>query len=471
MENEQLGFFDNEQNEIEIITSDVKLDIAKAEFIEGKSLTWKELFSGFDTLKAITYSSGIGFISQLISEFREAEIIFGCEQVMSYSLQEVMAFQAVLNEKIRSSSSKDNILKKIEDKTLNLLVARKKLSHEKIYLLSSENGDKRVIMGSANMSYQAFKGFQRENIVYMDGDDAYEWYLEVYNSLKENCTDEISHKSLLVSDDCENLDELPVSKTVSVNKVLEIIPDSGEKDNVEFALDVANLSTKIKPFVPKADKKGIVALSPTKIKSMKNHAIEERNTENEKRKDFPRLIVDVEKQTVELNGKELDLSPGKEAIQNDISLFLQYLNGYENFHGDYEYMQQRYYEFANWFFCSPFMASIRDVANRYNQNLLPYPLFGIIYGQSKAGKTSFLETLLKMMIGQKTRINAPDFTRKSIDALRYEVQGAPIIVDDLTQTRFSQHAVETIKNDGFGFNDNMRNYPAVVISANDDVKA
>lgn len=471
MENEQLGFFDNEQNEIEIITSDVKLDIAKAEFIESKSLTWKELYSGFDTLKAITYSSGIGFISQLISEFRKAEIIFGCEQVMSYSLQEVMAFQAVLNEKIRSSSSKDNILKKIEDKTLNLLVARKKLSHEKIYLLSSENGDKRVIMGSANMSYQAFKGFQRENIVYMDGDDAYEWYLEVYNSLKENCTDEISHKSLLVSDDCENLDELPVSKTVSVNKVLEIIPDSGEKDNVEFALDVANLSTKIKPFVPKADKKGIVALSPTKIKSMKNHAIEERNTENEKRKDFPRLIVDVEKQTVELNGKELDLSPGKEAIQNDISLFLQYLNGYENFHGDYEYMQQRYYEFANWFFCSPFMASMRDVANRYNQNLLPYPLFGIIYGQSKAGKTSFLETLLKMMIGQKTRINAPDFTRKSIDALRYEVQGAPIIVDDLTQTRFSQHAVETIKNDGFGFNDNMRNYPAVVISANDDVKA
>ena len=49
-------------------------------------------------------------------------------------------------------------------------------------------------------------------------------------------------------------------------------------------------------------------------------------------------------------------------------------------------MQRRYFEFANWFFCSPFMACMRDMAVRYNQNLLPYPVFGLVYGQSKAGK-------------------------------------------------------------------------------------
>ena len=47
-------------------------------------------------------------------------------------------------------------------------------------------------------------------------------------------------------------------------------------------------------------------------------------------------------------------------------------------------------------------------------------------------KTSFLETLLKMMIGQKTKVSAPDFTRSSIEALKRTVRGAPIIVDDLT---------------------------------------
>lgn len=92
-------------------------------------------------------------------------------------------------------------------------------------------------------------------------------------------------------------------------------------------------------------------------------------------------------------------------------------------------------------------------------------------GKSKAGKTSFLETLLKMMIGQKTKIAAPDFTRSNIDGLKRTVRGAPIIVDDLTQTRFNQHAVEMIKNDQFGVAESLIHYPAVVISANEDVRA
>lgn len=45
--------------------------------------------------------------------------------------------------------------------------------------------------------------------------------------------------------------------------------------------------------------------------------------------------------------------------------------GYEKFHGD--------------------VADMRDMAVRYNQNLLPYPVFGLVYGQSKAG-TGLLST-------------------------------------------------------------------------------
>ena len=76
-----------------------------------------------------------------------------------------------------------------------------------------------------------------------------------------------------------------------------------------------------------------------------------------------------------------------------------------------------------------------------------------------------------MMIGQKTKISAPEFTRSSIEGLKRTVKGAPIIVDDLTNTRFNQHAIETIKNDDFGVADKLLHYPAVVISANEDVKA
>lgn len=36
------------------------------------------------------------------------------------------------------------------------------------------------------------------------------------------------------------------------------------------------------------------------------------------------------------------------------------MDGYKKFHGDHAGMQLRYYEFANWFFCSPFMACMRE---------------------------------------------------------------------------------------------------------------
>ena len=471
MDNEQLSMFENENSDsIETINSE-NLNVVRLDFIEGVAMTWKELFDGFDELHAITFSSGIGFIAKLIGLFDKAEIIFGCEQVMSYSLNEVMAFQTELLNRIRSDNSKDKLIDRVQDGSLKLLVARGKMSHEKIYLLSAQDGRKRVIMGSANMSYQAFSGKQRENISFIDGDDAYEWYYSVYESLKADSTDEITEKAIMIADCESGMDELPISHTVKIKKALAIVPDNTGIDDIEFALNVKNISANIKPVLPKAEKRGKIVLSPTSVTMMKTRAKEAKEKEKEKRMEFPQLVIDIDKRSVALNGSILNLSPADEDIKNDIEFWLQYMDGYKMFHGDHEYMQKRYYEFANWFFCSPFMAVMRDTASRYNQNLLPYPIFGLVYGQSKAGKTSFLETLLKMMIGQKTTMAAPEFTRKTIDGLRYEVKGAPIIVDDLTQQRFTQHAVETIKNDSFGVAERNINYPAVIISANEDVKA
>ena len=241
---------------------------------------------------------------------------------------------------------------------------------------------------------------------------------------------------------------------------------------MQFVLDVRKLAEKLMPIMPKAEKKtGKMVVSPEHIIKLRRQIIEENKQIKELRSDYPHLVVDVFQHTALLNDEKLDLSPEPEDIRSDISLFLKYMQGYERFHGDVSGLQQRYFEFANWFFCSPFMGIMRDLAARYDQNRLPYPVFGLVYGQSKAGKTSFLETLLKMMIGQKPKVSAPDFTRSNIEAFKRNVEGAPIIVDDLTNTRFNQHAIETIKNDDFGVSDHLTHYPAVVISANEDVKA
>lgn len=451
------------------------LDVVKLDYVEAQTMTWQELFAGFDTIYAITYSSGINFVCQLLNQFETAEIIFGCEDIISYSLQEIMAYQSKLIERLRASANKakQNLIERIENNSLHLYVARTMLSHEKIYLLSAKDGKKRVVMGSANMSLAAFGGHQRENISYVDGDQAYEWYMGCYEELREGSTDQIVRESILCADAGENLEELPISRTIRTKKAVIVEPIETQKEEVLFALDVKNLANKLAPSVPKPAKKdkGKILLSPDGIKKIRRQVVAEQTKEKELRTEYPQLEIYSQDGRVLLNDHEVDLSPNAEDIRHDVELFLKYMDGYNKFHGDVSGMQRRYYEFANWFFCTPFMACMRDMAIRYNQNTLPYPVFGLVYGQSKAGKTSFLETLLKMMIGQKTKLSAPDFTRSSIEGLKRTVKGAPIIVDDLTNTRFNQHAIETIKNDDFGVADHLLHYPAVVISANEDVKA
>ena len=466
-ENEQTNFFDEQPANI------WKIDVVKMDFIEAQNVTWEQLFAGFDKLYAVTYSSGIGFIYALLQNFQYAEVIFGFEEVMTYSLQEIVAYQLKTIERLRSTSSqaKVDLLSRIDNHTLKMFVARKKLSHEKIYILEAEDGRKRVIMGSANMSKAAFSGQQRENICYIDGERAFDWYKKGFDDLKEMSSDSISRPALQLADDGEHLNEIPVLGTVKVKKAMVLEPDIAVNDEVKFVLDIKNLISKITPFMPKADKKGKTMLSPETVVQTRRRMIDANVQEKELRNEYPQLVIDIPLVQVTLNNKTIDLNPASTEIKNDVDFFLEYMDGYKKFHGDVAGMQSQYYAFANWFFTTPFMAAMRNIAVKYNQNLLPYPVFGLVYGKSKAGKTSFLETLLKMMIGQKPKIAAPDFTRSSIDALKKTVKGAPIIVDDLTQKRYSDHAIETIKNDDFGMVDDNITYPAVVISANEDVKA
>ena len=133
-----------------------RLDVVKMEYVCSESITWRELFSGYDSIKAITFSSGIGFVYQLLDMFKDAEIIFGCEEVMSYTLQEIMAYQVKLMERIRKtdSVSKEKMIERVERGDVRLFVARRRLSHEKLYLLRSNDGRSRVVFGSANMSFK-----------------------------------------------------------------------------------------------------------------------------------------------------------------------------------------------------------------------------------------------------------------------------------------------------------------------------
>ena len=105
-EESNISVFDIEDDAGVKVARVKKLDVVKLEYIGAESLSWQELFSGFDHLSAITFSSGINFIYNLLPMFKTVDIIFGCEEVISYSLNEIMAYQKNLIDRMRKAESK-----------------------------------------------------------------------------------------------------------------------------------------------------------------------------------------------------------------------------------------------------------------------------------------------------------------------------------------------------------------------------
>ncbi len=95
-----------------------RLDVVKAEYVGSESVTWEELFDGYDSLKAITFSSGVSFVCRLVERFDKAEIIFGCEEVMQGTIQDVMAYQAMMIERLRSGTEKIKELQQLWEEVL-----------------------------------------------------------------------------------------------------------------------------------------------------------------------------------------------------------------------------------------------------------------------------------------------------------------------------------------------------------------
>ena len=69
MKNNDFTLFDYDEKK----ESSGLLRVAKINFESEEYLTWEDLFSGFDHLCAITFSSGINFVCKLLNKFENAE--------------------------------------------------------------------------------------------------------------------------------------------------------------------------------------------------------------------------------------------------------------------------------------------------------------------------------------------------------------------------------------------------------------
>ena len=141
------------------------LELVQMKFVKKTFATWKELFEGFDTLYAITFSYNLDFIEKVMHHFKHAEVILGCEALVKFDLQTIMAHQT---RSLEAITKYPYLLQRVEDDSLHFWVAKDIVSHKKVFILKAEDGRTRVIMGSANFSTRSFNGTQLENIGYFE---------------------------------------------------------------------------------------------------------------------------------------------------------------------------------------------------------------------------------------------------------------------------------------------------------------
>lgn len=469
---EQMSLFDMEESAIQFDVTK-KLQVVKSKFLEAQSVSWQDLFEGFDEMYAITFSSGIQFMSQLLQRFEYAEVIFGCEGLVDDNVAAIMAVERTLIEKITKNKSAMKMCEKMEAEELRLYVSRDIKSHEKVFCLRAKDGRTRVITGSANMSASAFCGIQRENITYYDDEEAYRWYRERFDSFKEACSDNVNQTVMMrtIEDEGyleEHPEEIPIIKTIEKKNMVIIEKSEEDSDDTELVVSVKGLEAELKPMLPKPKKsEGKIILTSELMQKFKRSHKEHVAQKKEQRKMFPKLHIDYETEKLSFNGRECNLNPDPAQVRNDISCLVSYLSSLNSFYGDVQQAQRDYYAFMNWYFASLFMPYLRYMANKNSYEVTLFPVVGIIYGESNGGKSTFLRMLSKLMCNAKIPLNATsDFSASNIEKLRCGCEGVPLNIDDLDKDQFRNHSGRIIKDDVWGIAEHFINYPAIAITTN-----
>jgi len=467
----------NQMNLFDMIPEETKertkhLQVVKAEFVEARNLKWQDLFEGFDEIYGITFSAGINFMQGVLEKFNYAEIIFGCEDIVDDNVAAIMAVEAKMLELITKNKSANLMADMMKKEKLKLFVSRDLKSHEKIFILKANDRRVRVITGSSNMSASAFCGYQRENVTYFDDLEAFDWYYERFLDFREICSDNVNQKiveRMMEGEDKllrDNPEEIPIFQTIKSKKIV-VIEKQEDEGVYEIVADVKNLRDELKPMLPKPQKNGNTVLTAEEIHTFKRKYSEYKKNKDIRDKKLPKLHLDYDAGTMNFNGKICNLYPEKDKIKSDINCLKNYLSSLNIFYGDVLQSQKNYFGFMNWYFASIFMPYLRYAAAMNNYDVTPFPVVGIIYGDSNGGKSTFVRLLSKMMCEIKVPLNSSsDFTAGNIERLKRGCEGLPINIDDLSKLQYSSHFEKVIKDDEWGIREHFINYPSIAITTN-----
>lgn len=471
----QLNMFNDIQDTKKSTMIDVKNKKAKEStkykvyHVEFKEISYnnlEELFFGFNDIRAITFSYDIKFISKIIKMFDYGEIILGGRFMTrrddklheltaeAYLLAENMGLSELAADSVRKEKK---IVEMMKEGALLIRSPKYIIDHRKIYLLKADDGRTRVIKGSANMTSGAWSGNQMESYEIDDTYEAYEAYVEDFDTAWQ-MADDIPEDVVAINKTNSPEKDIPIiKKALKTQKaiLLEEPKSSAEiYEKIKYAIDANKIIEKNKKLVSNIKakpKNGYIEIMPNLLKKISTNAKRLKRKEiivKEIVKNYPRLTFNFDNNEAFLDDKPLDLNPEEKEVRNDIELLFEAFDNYKkDFVGEVDKVRTSHYKLLNILFSSPFHAKLRCVADIQNIPTSSLPLYTLLASKSSnTGKSFMTEFILKLMTGKQLKaFSAKTAPTKEIDKMHNDFKGVPIFVDEI-DSRYYSRLKEKIKN-------------------------
>ena len=446
------------------------LRVVRANFAGERKFGW-DLFEDYDSLRVLTYSASTSAIVRMLDSysFETFECVFGYEGTLR-EIKSILAFQKVVVGDTRAAimGLKDErhirILEKVHAGQADFRVLRKSIAHAKLYLLSRKDGHRRVLIGSANLSEQAFSGNQSETLVVFDNDEAaWNHYNRMFDAIRDSASDEVP----LPEERIVNA-EIEVSNTPIMSDAGTVVIEAPTAAESQTSSPVqiqriekvaAVLGPRLSAALP-AVRNGRQIITP----EIKREISRIRLVKSAEEADSRYFSIDRTNHTSLLSGEPFSLEWDGSLVQRDSRLLLDYFKNYEGaFEGNVAGLQRDYFSLTSWLYFSPFLCDLRSLALLQDSDVIRYPSFAIVFGKSNCGKTSLVDTLMTSMFGFAHTLDKRSFTTSQLRGLQHGYKRFPVVFDDIGRNAFNRHGRDMIKDE---LQPAVSEYPGFILSMN-----
>lgn len=508
------------------------------------NLTIPEIFdtSRYSKFQGVTFSAGGSFIQKYFKDFESFDLILGIQeekhqQALSASLDVINNLKANIAKQMADEPISFfqkltiDIQKKFLNHNFELSVPIANTIHSKFYLLSSET-ENRLIVGSANLSDQAFNEHsnQFENILIFDNHPLFDEFQKYFDELKTTTTnyfpkslESTLHKKVTKLESTDVIDKVVALTPSEIESLrgaqyIDTISDVNEK--ITLGLIPQEVVSQIKESTPdiKSEKeamkeelkneevvltlvKNAVTASkkpkfrqPATLKKVVTKAINIQQTQSVDEYVADRetlvtqpsirtesntgLLLEQKDHSLQMMGNPID----KDKLTEQLTVIDNFINNYRKFAIDYtdEY-GSRIMEAILYSLTAPFLSELRKNFDQSEQYDIPQFLF--IGGTAGSGKSSLVKVLMKMMgfyqrqqgydystIIPPTVNNRKSNTIKQLSAWINSENVAPMFIDEISAYFFekAEYGENLIVDSTNSAVDRQTTFPVFIGTTNSD---